>query len=146
MFLSRTGQTINLAWSDAAREASAEARKTEAASVMETIKGIAEKVRRDKIKTKCAVEGDCWNSDDLYNKLKQDKSLQGSKIYRRGGFFKSDMNVNHSKLVGMPLPNGYIPHQWVEVDGSIVDIAADQFGKSFPKVWITKSREYHKED
>ncbi len=36
-------------------------------------------------------------------------------------------------------------HTWLEVNGVIIDITADQFGKEFPDVWIDADRAYYED-
>ncbi len=36
-------------------------------------------------------------------------------------------------------------HTWIEVDGMIVDVTADQFDKRFPKIWIDAPKKHYVE-
>jgi hypothetical protein len=102
-----------------------------------SIKGLATAFRR-------AIERSDVRSDIAFQKFPRgacgDASLLLSEFLRRRGFNEIDYVLGWARRG--PLPHG--SHAWLELEGTIVDITADQFrARPAPPVLITKNREWH---
>ncbi len=76
----------------------------------------------------CQSNGNCQEmSEFLYNELIEHGNFDPVLVL--GEFAISKHNTQ--------------PHTWVEVDGAIIDISADQFGPKFPKVWVNAPRKHY---
>lgn len=74
------------------------------------------------------IAGECFPaSERLYDKLR-------------------DLGYDPSIVGGYFVLNGEeIDHTWVDLQGAIIDITADQFGKKFPDIWIDADKKYYRD-